>query len=198
MRGRAQTHRRKWPNIALLKPPHKRPQRYTEAFRKTPHGRESGFGYIVFASALLELKLRDNGIRCKSLANELAERQAAAMTHAGAMHGVIQAEEVALNIADGEQAINGLAFFRAHLRIVVHMQAERNGQNGAHNGRRVERGRLDFRKELRRHVELNIFARFVCRVVAIDGFLELVGGNAQLLSELGNRIGLNLNLSLFH
>lgn len=58
--------------------------------------------YIVFASALLELKLRDNGIRCKSLANELAERQAAAMAHAGTMHGVIQAEEVALNIADGE------------------------------------------------------------------------------------------------
>lgn len=49
----------------------------------------------------------------------------------------------------------------------------------------------------RRHVELNIFARFVCRVVAIDRFLELVGGNAQLLSELDNRIGLNLNLSRF-
>lgn len=124
MRGRAQTHRRKWPNIALLKPPHKRPRRYTEAFRKTPHERESGFGYIVFASALLELKLRDNGIRCKSLANELAECQAAAMAHAGAMHGVIQAEEVALNIADGEQAIDGLVFFRTHLGIVVHMQAE--------------------------------------------------------------------------
>ena len=120
------------------------------------------------------------------------------MAHAGAMHGVIQAEEVALNIADGEQAIDGLVFFRAHLRIVVHMQAERNGQNGAHNRRRVERSRLDFRKELRRHVELNIFARFVCRVVAIDRFLELVGGNAQLLGELSNRIGLNLNPSLFH
>lgn len=119
------------------------------------------------------------------------------MAHTGAMHGVIQAEEVALNIADGEQAIDGLVFFRAHLRIVVHMQAERNGQNGAHNGRRVERGRLDFREELRRHVELNIFARFVCRVVAIDRFLELVGGNAQLLSELGNRIDLNMNLSRF-
>lgn len=78
------------------------------------------------------------------------------------------------------------------------MQAERNCQHGAHNGRRVERGRLDFRKELRRHVELNIFARFVCRVVTIDRFLELVGGNAQLLSEFGNRIGLNLNPSLFH
>ena len=46
------------------------------------------------------------------------------MAHAGAMHGVIQAEEVALNIADGEQAIDGLVFFRVHLRIVVHMQAE--------------------------------------------------------------------------
>ena len=45
------------------------------------------------------------------------------MAHARAMHGVIQAEEVALNIADGEQAIDGLVFFRAHLRIVVHMQA---------------------------------------------------------------------------
>lgn len=102
MRGRAQTHRRKWPNIALLKPPHKRPWLYARAFKGTPHRRESGFGYIVFASALLELKLRDNGIRCKSLANELAERQAAAMAHAGTMHGVIQAEEGALNIADGE------------------------------------------------------------------------------------------------
>ena len=119
------------------------------------------------------------------------------MAHTGAMHGVIQAEEVALNIADGEQAIDGLVFFRAHLRIVVHMQAERNGQNGAHNGCRIERGRLDFRKELRRHVELNIFARFVCRVVAIDRFLEFVGGNAQLLSELGNCIGLNVNLPRF-
>lgn len=49
----------------------------------------------------------------------------------------------------------------------------------------------------RRHVELSIFARFVCRVVAIDRFLEFVGGNAQLLSELGNRIGLNLNPSRF-
>ena len=78
------------------------------------------------------------------------------------------------------------------------MQTEWNRQHRAHNGRRVERGRLDFRKELRRHVELNIFARFVCRVVAIDRFLEFVGGNAQLLSELGNRIGLNLNPSLFH
>lgn len=46
------------------------------------------------------------------------------MAHTGAMHGVIQAEEVALNIADGEQAIDGLVFFRAHLRIVVHMQTE--------------------------------------------------------------------------
>lgn len=46
------------------------------------------------------------------------------MAHARAMHGVIQAEEVALNIADGEQAIDGLVFFRAHLRIVVHMQTE--------------------------------------------------------------------------
>ena len=50
--------------------------------------------------------------------------QAAAMSHTRAMHGVIQAEEVALNIADGERAIDGLVFFRAHLRIVVHMQAE--------------------------------------------------------------------------
>ena len=64
------------------------------------------------------------------------------MAHAGTMHGVIQAEEVALNIANSEQAIDGLVFFRAHLRIVVHMQAERNVQNGAHNGRRVERAVL--------------------------------------------------------
>lgn len=35
------------------------------------------------------------------------------MAHTGAMHGVIQAEEVALNIADGEQTIDGLVFFRA-------------------------------------------------------------------------------------
>ena len=46
------------------------------------------------------------------------------MAHAGTMHGVIQAEEIALNIADGEQAIDGLVFFRAHLGIVIHMQAE--------------------------------------------------------------------------
>lgn len=46
------------------------------------------------------------------------------MAHARAMHGVIQAEEVALNIADGEQTIDGLVFFRAYLGIVVHMQAE--------------------------------------------------------------------------
>ena len=58
----------------LTKTSAERPRRNAEAFRETPHGRESGFGYIVFASALLELKLRDNGIRCKSLANELAER----------------------------------------------------------------------------------------------------------------------------
>ena len=113
------------------------------------------------------------------------------MAHARAMHGVIQTEEVALDITDSEQALNGLVFFRAHLGIVVHMQAERNGQNGAHNRRRVERSRLDFRKELRRHVELYVLARFVRRIVAINRFLELISGNAQLLSEFGNRVSLN-------
>ena len=58
----------------LAKTSAERPRLYARAFRGMPHGRESGFGYIVFASALLELKLRDNGIRCKSLANELTER----------------------------------------------------------------------------------------------------------------------------
>ena len=102
MRGRAQTHRRRWPNIALLKPPQKGPGFTPGPLKERRTGGKAASGISFFASALLELKLRDNGIRCKSLANELAERQAAAMAHAGTMHGVIQAEEVALNIADGE------------------------------------------------------------------------------------------------
>ena len=113
------------------------------------------------------------------------------MADAGAVHRVVLAEEVALHVADGEQAGNRLVLGGEHLGVGVHVEAEGDGQRGAHVLRGVERRGLHGREPLRGHVEVDVLAGLGHAVVALDGGLERVGRDVQLLGQVIQRVGLD-------
>ena len=135
-------------------------------------------------SRLLEIKLADDRILGNGLADQFAESDAAAVADAGDVHLVIVAEEIALNVADGIQTLDDLVVFGKNLGLCVDVQAERDGQQAANVLRGVERSGLDGREEVCRNAEVDILAICGKLVVALNGCLEVVGGNADFLGEL--------------
>ena len=113
------------------------------------------------------------------------------------MHGVVEAEEVALAVAGGKEAGNGLVVIGADLGVVVDVDAIGHSQVGCKDRDGVEGGLADRREPIVHNAELRVLALVGHAVVALHGSGEVVGRHAEQLRQLLKRVGLE-NLTVSH
>ena len=122
-------------------------------------------------------------------AEALALDETAAMAVALNVDRVVVRVHVAGAVADGVQALDGLALGVDNLEVVGNRDAANNGEQAGSNLGRIEGTLLDGEQEVRFLVEVGVFALLANLVVALDGLLGLVDVDVELLEQFVDGVG---------
>ena len=126
----------------------------------------------------------DGGVVGQSLTNQIAVSNTSTVAGAGQGDGIGVGEETALHVADGKQSADGIILRVKYLRVLVNAQTIGKCQQPRRNIAGIEGSVLYRAQEALGHTEVGIFASIAETVVALDGFGQVLSGNADLPGKL--------------